>query len=65
MIENTKRDEAPKIKGIHREKLAFSDTVVNNYHRKELYVERGGTTCNLRQDIISLEDLLNTNLHHN
>ena len=67
MVENTERDEVPKIKGIHREKLVFSDAVVNNYHRRELYIERGGTTCNLIQDIIiiSLEDLLNTNLHHN
>ena len=58
MVENTERDEEPKIKGIHREKLAFSDAVVNNYHRRELYVEEGATTCNLRQDIISLEDFL-------
>ena len=60
MVENTARDEAPKIKGIHREKL--SNAVVNKYHRRELYVEGGG--AHLRQEIISLENLLNT-LHHN
>ena len=62
MVENAESDEVPTIKGKHREKLEFSDAVVNNYHRKELYVERGG--ANLRQKIIPLENLLNM-LHHN
>ena len=35
MVENTESVEVPKIKGIHREKLAFNDAVVNNYHRRE------------------------------